>query len=206
MYSVKKISHSKNVTALGFLSTQLKNVLLVGMLVLSPCVASAQKTSEDDYAASNKKEEKREQKVPFKDRLVYGGNIGGYFGTRSFLQLNPMVGYKTTSWWLNGVGLNYIYASGGGIKQNVYGASVWSRAYIYKSLMLHTEFEMLSLNYTAQNGARFTAQVPVWFVGAGYQTRSNGIGLGFMILYDLIQDPNSPYSTPVFRVGGLIGF
>jgi len=25
-------------------------------------------------------------------------------------------------------------------------------------------------------------------------------------MYDLIQDPNSPYSNPIFRVGGLFGF
>ncbi len=185
----------------------MKRAIFILLLTITSLISFGQKTTEDDYATSSKKgDTKTEKKVPLKDRLVFGGNVGGYFGNRSYFQLNPMVGYKMNSWWVNGVGLNYIYASGGGIKQNVYGASVWSRAYVFKSLMLHTEFEMLKLNYSAQNGSTFHATVPVWLIGAGYQTRSQGIGLGFMILYDLIQDPYSPYSSPVFRIGGLIGF
>jgi hypothetical protein len=166
-----------------------------------------QKTEEDDYASTDKKSATDKKiKTPFRERLVYGGNLGGYFGTVSFVQINPMVGYKTTDWWVNGIGLNYIYSAGGGVRQSVFGASVWSRAYIYQSFLLHTEFEQLRRTATDQFGGSYAANVPVWLVGAGYQERAGGLGLSFMVLYDLIQDPDSPYSSPIFRIGGIIGF
>jgi hypothetical protein len=164
---------------------------------------SAQKTQEEDYA--NGKTKKPKPTVPFREKLVFGGNLGGYFGARSYVQLNPMVGYKTTDWWVNGVGFNYIYASNGSVRQNVYGPSIWTRAYIRHTFILHSELEYLKVNAKSPFG-EFHADVPVWLVGAGIQTSGSGIGISAMVLYDVIQDKNSPYSTPIIRIGGLIGF
>jgi|GEM_PF-386201 hypothetical protein len=166
----------------------------------------AQKT-EDDYATDKSNSTKQEKpKPPFRDRLVFGGNLGGYFGNQTFVQINPMVGYKTTDWWINGVGVNYMYVSSRNYSQSVYGASVWSRAYAFKSIFAQTEFEMLKLTARNPLNETFRANVPVWFVGGGYQSTGQGFGLSIMMLYDVIQDPNSPYNTPVFRIGGLFGF
>lgn len=185
---------------------KMARIFLLLALLGSSAFCIAQKTEEDEYATDASKKKEPKKVVPFKDRLVYGGNFGGYFGTFSYFQINPMVGYKTTNWWVNGVGVNYIYSGGRGINQSIYGASLWSRAYVYKSLMLHSEFEMLSLDAKNSYGQRFHDTVPVWLVGGGFQNNSGGIGLSVLFLYDLIQDPNSPYSSPVFRIGGLIGF
>jgi hypothetical protein len=180
--------------------------LIIALLLLSGAVGHAQKTTEEDYASGEKAKEKVEAKPPFRERLVFGGNLGGYFGSSAYLQINPMVGYKTNDWWVNGVGLNYIFASSGGARQNVIGASVWSRAHIFKSLILQTQFEGLKLNGINRYGELYTANVPVWLVGGGFRSRAGNGGLSALILYDLIQDPNSPYSMPVFQIGGLIGF
>lgn len=184
----------------------LKKILLTSLLALVSIVSIAQRTTEEEYVESEKKKDSSERKTPFKDRLVFGGNLGGSFGSVSYFQVNPMVGYKTTDWWVNGVGLNYIYAGSRGYTQNIYGASVWSRAYVVENVMLHTEYEYLTMNLRAPNGESFSANAPVWLVGAGYQSNGNGFGLSFMLLYDLIQDPNSPYSNPIIRVGGMFGF
>lgn len=184
----------------------LKKILLTSLLALVSIVSLAQRTTEEEYVESEKKKDSSERKTPFKDRLVFGGNLGGSFGSVSYFQVNPMVGYKTTDWWVNGVGLNYIYAGSRGYTQNIYGASVWSRAYVLENVMLHTEYEYLTMNLRAPNGESYSANAPVWLVGAGYQSNGNGFGLSFMLLYDLIQDPNSPYSNPIIRVGGMFGF
>ncbi len=180
-------------------------LLLITILLCGANTAFAQRTEEDEYVESEKKEE-TQTKIPFKKRLVFGGNLGGSFGTYSYFQINPMVGYKTTDWWVNGIGVNYIYSGSRGYSQHVYGASVWSRAYIYKSIMLHTEYEYLTMNLRTPYGETFSANAPVWLVGGGYQNTAGGIGFGVLILFDLIQHYNSPYANPIIRIGGMIGF
>ncbi len=189
-----------------FFRKSMIKICLLALISSISIITIGQKT-EDDYASGKSKTDaKAKTKVPFKERLVFGGNLGGYFGNPTFVQINPMVGYKTTKWWVNGVGVNYMYLSSGNYSRSIYGASVWSRAYAFQSLFVQTEFEMLSLKAKNPSNEEFHANVPVWFVGAGYQSTGGGLGLSVMILYDVIQDENSPYSTPVFRIGGLFGF
>jgi hypothetical protein len=183
-----------------------KGLWLLLLICCLPLAHAAQQTSEDEYVSKDKKEdtEKKETK-PFKDRLVFGGNLGGAFGTYSYFQVNPMVGYKLTDWWVSGIGFNYIYSGSRGYSQNIYGPSVWSRAYVFESIVLHTELEYLTMNFQSPRGDSYTNNAPVWLVGAGYQSTGQ-VRFGFLVLFDLLQDPRSPYSNPIFRVGGLIGF
>ncbi|MBL0314727.1 MAG: hypothetical protein IPP69_02745 [Flavobacteriales bacterium] len=181
---------------------QKKIAFVVSVLfLLLPVWGFSQKTDED-YATAPSQTKPKPKKEPFKDRLVYGGNIGGYLGNVTFVQLNPMVGYRVKDWLVPGIGLNYLYASSQGYSQNVYGASTWLRVYPFEQFFAHTELEYLNVNYKNSSGQSLKVDVPVWLVGAGYQEN----GFGVMVLFDLIGDPYSPYSTPVFRIGGLIGF
>ncbi len=184
-----------------------KLLLSILFLCFMSLTVFSQKTTEEEYVENNEKQanEQKERKA-FKDRLVFGGNLGGAFGTFSYFQINPMLGYKVTDWWVNGIGFNYIYSGSRGYTQNIYGPSVWSRAYVYQGIMIHTEFEYLTLNLRAPNGDSYNANAPVWLVGGGYQSTGNGVGFGLLVLFDLLQDPNSPYINPIFRVGGMIGF
>lgn len=181
-------------------------ILFLSLTTIHNCFS--QRTSEEEYVEfeEDERQEKENSKTPFKDKLVFGGNLGGSFGTFSYFQINPMIGYKTTDWWVNGIGLNYIYSGSRGYTQNIYGASVWSRAYVFKSAIIHTEYEHLQMRLRAPNGQSFSADAPVWLVGLGYQNTSGGVGFSFMLLYDLIQNPNSPYINPIIRVGGMLGF
>ncbi len=187
-----------------FLTMRLPAFIIL-LLILNTTHSYAQKTTEEDYATSAAKKENTQPEIPFRDRLVFGGNFGGAFGTTTFFQLNPMIGYRTNEWWVNGVGLNYFYVSQGGNSQSNYGASLWSRAYIVKTIIAHTEFEMIRREASDRYGNMTSVNVPVWLVGAGYSSGGR-IGFSAMVMYDLIQDPNSPYSNPIFRVGGLFGF
>jgi hypothetical protein len=182
-----------------------KGIWLLLLLCSLPLVHVAQ-TNEDDYVSDkDKKEEPTKEKKPFKDRLVFGGNLGGAFGTYSYFQANPMVGYKLNDWWVSGIGFNYIYSGSRGYSQHIYGPSVWSRAYVFESIVLHTELEYLTMNFQTPRGDQYNNNAPVWLVGAGYQS-SGQVRFGIMVLFDLLQDPHSPYTNPIFRVGGLIGF
>lgn len=185
----------------------MKTPLLISLFLLFGATSVfSQRTAEDEYVESQKKSETQNTKKPFKDRLVFGGNLGGSFGTYSYFQINPMVGYKVTDWWVNGIGFNYIYSGSRGYSQNTYGPSVWSRAYIYKSIMLHSEFEYLTMNFRNPYGEKFNGNAPVWLAGGGYQNTAGGFRFGILVLFDLIQNYNSPYANPIIRVGGMIGF
>lgn len=190
-----------------YLWNMYRGILLTAFILCTCTYVFAQKTESDDYVTNTPKTPPKEVKPPFRDRLVFGGNLGGAFGTNSYFQINPMVGYKTTSWWVNGVGLNYIYASSAGIRQNIIGGSIWSRAYLFKNFILHTEYEQMQRSLSDNFGNRLQVNVPVWFVGGGYQNNvGGGIGISALVLFDVINDPNSPYISPVVRIGGLWGF
>lgn len=189
-----------------FLFLNMRNSFLTFLLIiLWTSAMTAQKTSEEDYATPSPKNTPVKSSTPLREKLVFGGNMGGYFGNPTYLQLNPMVGYRATPWWINGVGVNYTYIGSGGYRENMYGGSVWTRAYIAQRLIAHSELELLRREARNQFGNAAAVNVPVWLVGAGY---SSGGRMGFsaMIMYDLIQDPNSPYSNPIIRIGGLFGF
>jgi len=183
-----------------YLSMTIRKLTTLTFLLLLGGYALSQKTTDEEYAPPQKTEDKKKDKGEFKDRLTYGGNLGGYFGVNSFVQVNPMIGYKMNDWWVNGIGVNYMYFSQGPNNASIYGASVWSRAYIARQFFIHTELENLNLpRFNNFDSGR--ENVPVWLIGAGIQ--SNGFGI--MVLYDIIGDPRSPYSTPVFRIGGMFG-
>ena len=194
------------VTTQAMLFLTMRIILYIVLLLASvlPSV-HAQKTSEEDYASPTQKKETPDNIIPLRDRLVFGGSLGGYFGNPTYLMANPMIGYRTKPWWVNGVGFSITYISSNGYSENIYGASLWSRAYIKNTIIAHSEFEMLRLEEPDQFGNQASVNVPVWLVGAGYNSGGR-IRLSAMLLYDLIQDPNSPYSNPIIRVGGLFGF
>jgi hypothetical protein len=183
-----------------------RHLLFIICLLCSSLGGHSQKTSEDDYASGTEKKSSTAAKTRWQDNLVFGGNLGGSFGNPSYFQLNPMVGYRTTPWWINGIGLNYTYFSTNAYRENIYGASIWTRATVFKTLFAHSEFEILKRSAFDGFGNTAEATVPVWLVGAGYNSGGSRLGLSAMIMYDLIQDPNSPYNQPMIRIGGLFGF
>lgn len=179
--------------------------ILVLFFSLSLCV-HGQTTPEEDYAGESVKKPTIPIKTRWQDKLVFGGNLGGSFGNPTYFQLNPMVGYRTTPWLINGVGVNYTYFATNAYRENIYGLSAWTRATVFKTLFAHTEFELLKRSAYDAFGNTAEAIVPVWLVGAGYNSGGGRLGLSAMIMYDLIQDPNSPYNQPMIRIGGLFGF
>ena len=179
----------------------MKKILSLACIFLLMCSAASAQIDEHGPVAKEKKSERgRADRPPFKDRLVYGGNVGAFFGAATFVNLNPMVGYKIADPWVAGVGLNYLYYNTPGFNGSLFGKSVWTRLYFLDQFFAHSEFE--SIRY-GQTGIEQLNQrnVNVALVGLGYQSNYFGIA----VLYDLIQDPYSPYSSPIIRIGGMLG-
>ncbi len=145
------------------------------------------------------------------------------FGTRTYIEVAPMVGYHINNRLAVGLGPHYIYQSMKavppypGYTTHAYGLKGFARFSIitnaeeflpirlFSDLFAHVEYEGLSLEkqhyippYTEEG--RFIYQG--FLVGGGFSQR---IGMYssvyFMVLWDLNESTYSPYSNPVFRIG-----
>ncbi len=152
-------------------------------------------------------------KPAFKDRLVFGGDFSLAFGNNTLVGISPQVGYKITDKWIAGVGLNYYYFSfnsPGYVKYStsMYGGNYFTRYHILDQLFVHTEFQGINVEYYESPFSNELTRgwVPIWYVGGGFYARiGSNAYLGATILIDLIEDHRSPWSNPVFRVGGMLG-
>jgi hypothetical protein len=157
----------------------------------------------------------------FKDKLYYGGNLSfNILNSFLFMEYSPILGYKVTENFSAGVGGKFMFLRDMRNRFNwtIYGGSVFSRYKIFPTLFAHAEYELLSaydLNYLSTTyGQR--APASMFFVGGGYANGGGGIGIVAMLLYDVINHPNSPYQNSyllgfngppvILRVGFTVGF
>lgn len=171
------------------------------------------------------KSQTEDDKQDFSDRLVFGGGLGLQFGTITFIDVSPVIGYKITKRLESGIGITYKYykyndfyknlTTGEKIdlKSNMFGGSIYSRYYILENLFAHAEFERLRYNFEDiyESGGQIIREdrhdyINSLFVGGGLRQRifANG-SLFIMALWNLTEEPNTPYNNPVIRMGVLVG-
>ena len=148
----------------------------------------------------------------WKDRMIYGGNIGGSLGNvSSFFMIQPMVGYKITDKFQAGLCPLYIYSSrtyqltpGKNFTQsvNAFGPGVFGRYLINDNIFAHVEYLGLSYKiYDELSGLDVSKFSNSAFVGGGYMP--GGTGVYIVVLYDLLYDSKTSfYSNPLdIRIG-----
>jgi hypothetical protein len=151
-------------------------------------------------------------------KWVFGGGFGMGFSTYgSSIQLAPTIGYRATPKLETGLRLLYNFYS---VKQfdvrlnsHSYGGGPYVNYAIYRGLFAHAEYELLSFegffinNANQQIDKLDRVNISSVFVGGGYRQyfSTNAYGV-FMVLYNLNESINSPYSNPVFRIGFGFGF
>ena len=162
------------------------------------------KTSQDNSAKVN--------------RWYYGGNIGfSFWNDYFFLSVAPMVGYKITPQFSVGGKIAYAYSSDSSVdptfNTSSYGGSVFSRYRIIPQFYVHAEFAYISYenvylrplgNYTTERN-----WVPFLLLGGGFsQLISPNVWAYAEILFDVINDENSPYKAgdPFLSFGVGVGF
>ncbi|MCB0793951.1 MAG: hypothetical protein KDB88_04370 [Flavobacteriales bacterium] len=155
----------------------------------------------------------------FKDRVWFGGGLGLSFGTVTSISVEPLVGYKITEngKWSAGLGANYWYYRDNrytpSFESSTYGGKLFSRYRIIDALFAHVEYNMMNFEFRriADSGSQevFRDWVPFLLVGGGYSARISGRSyLVASVLWDVLQDENSPYRSgePWFSVGVGVGF
>jgi hypothetical protein len=148
--------------------------------------------------------EKKDKKFDI-DKLVYGGNVGiSFSGGGSYILAQPMVGYKIYPKTILGSGFTYIYQSitFNNVKYSTsaYGPILFARQNLFGQIFGHFEYQ--PINYERTSSVTLKSE-RIWsnqlFVGGGL----GGNGIQVYVLYNLLYDNNSFYSTSPWyiRVG-----
>jgi outer membrane protein assembly factor BamA len=151
------------------------------------------------------------------DRIFFGGDITFNISNQvTAIGASPLVGYRITDKWSAGLGVTYLYYSidygiFGQYNTSIYGGNVFTRVLITEQLFLQTEFHVINTDAAQYNPVTDAVEtirrnVPMWYVGGGYRVALGGNAYAALsVLYDVIDDPYSPYSNPNIRAGFVFG-
>lgn len=152
-------------------------------------------------------QDKDQDERSFKERLRFGGDIVANFGTITALGGSPWVGYEVSPKYVPGIGLTYIYLSANGTESHQTGLRNFHRFNVTNEFFLHGEAEYLwfRVNDRTEIGDRVIS-VPTILLGGGYRQPLGGNSFMMVsVLFDVLQDPNSPYIGPIIRGGVSLG-
>lgn len=144
-------------------------------------------------------------------RFFSGGNVGFSFGSETYIDVEPIIGYKITDHLQEGVGFKYIYYKNNYYNYNtsVIGGMQFTRLYLFKNIFAEEEGEYnvfkAPIGYDVNNQLVYSKTgFPALFFGGGiYQPISGNAGFTMMALYEVLQDPNSYYTSPLSIRGGI---
>jgi hypothetical protein len=147
-------------------------------------------------------------KPKFKDRLFFGGNIGLSFGSLTFINLAPTIGYKITDRFGMGVGPVYSYYNDRRFvnykyETHIYGGRTFAQYQVLESVMLYSELEMINIEVPNLLFTKLIRQnIPSLFVGGAYtQSMGNNSAVMLMLLYNVLESDYQIYENPLIRVG-----
>ena len=154
-----------------------------------------------------------QKKSDFKSHLFFGGGFGLQFGSVTLIELSPLVGYKVTP--KLGIGLSPTYKyysyknayySSSRLENNVYGGSIFARYMIFENIFAHAEYESLFYNIKVPGYPIDMRQYNSFLVGGGYRQQiSANAAMNLMVLWNLNDTPDSPYTNPIIRIGVTVG-
>jgi len=146
-------------------------------------------------------------------KVYYGGGLNLTFGSITEVGISPLVGYKVTPQFSVGSQLTYQYfkydRSNYDYSATNYGASLFSRYRFVPQVYGHIEFSMMNYEFQDYYGGSNREWVPFLFVGGGFsQPISNNTWVNAQLLFDVIQDENSPFEDwePFYSIGIGVGF
>jgi hypothetical protein len=151
-------------------------------------------------------------KQPQPKKVYYGGEVGFSFGSFFRVRVAPMVGYRFTPKASLGFKVAYEYIKDKRYSETLtshnYGGSVFARFRPQPRVYLHAEYCYASYEYRTPLSTSEREWVPFLFLGAGFvQPLGNGSSVYAQVLFDVLQNSNSPYDNwePFFTVGIGVG-
>lgn len=135
-----------------------------------------------------------------KSRLQLGGDLGLSFGSQAgMVVVSPLVGYMITKRFSAGVGPSFEhywqkYPTGDDLKLTLLGGRVYTRYQLFDFLFAHAEYGIVNYkaSYAGISDNAWVSRLPL---GGGISQRIAGnTYANFMLLYDVLYNPDSPYN------------
>lgn len=150
-------------------------------------------------------------------KWYYGGTVGFNFWQDYFyLSVNPIIGYNVSPKFSVGGKLLYSYYNYDepDFSSHNYGASIFARFRPIYQIYLHSEFayesyEIPVYNFQTREYDSERNWVPFLLLGGGFvQMVGPNAAVYVEVLFDVLQDENSPYEDwdPIISIGGGVGF
>lgn len=169
-------------------------------------------------------DEEEKPRPTFKENLFTGGSVSLAFYNNTFIiGASPVFGYSVTNWADLGLVGNYQYTSyrdvnvfDDRVRQTQYGGGAFVKLYPVRFLFAQAQYEYNCIRQKyipPGSGISSTANFggKSFLVGGGYTTGRYGRGgdpfYYLAILFDIGDDPNSPYTDaygrtiPIIRAG-----
>ncbi len=168
------------------------------------------------------KEEQQVEKGFRKDKVFVGGNFGAAFGSYTLINLAPQAGYRFNKTLAAGVGMNLLYIGqkqyyrgelDNKTRQGIVGLNLFGRVYPISNFMIQVQpeanyiFGSQTYYATSYNPSQYKSNlnseiVPSVLAGGGLVMPSDAGEFIISVMYDVLQNRNSPYGTrPVLNVG-----
>lgn len=184
----------------------LKKAIIVVFSLLVSSYGYSQ-VSEDDYAIDDSTATQRDRSNDDGfdwDKITVGGGLAVNFGSITYIDVSPTVGYYLTDNILAAVGGTYIYFSDGVYSTNVYGGRLFGEGFLNEvPILAHAELEVLNF---FEGSLRERINVVNILVGGGLkQTLGDRSYLSLLVLWNINESEHSLYPNPIFRAGIVIG-
>ncbi|MCL2413755.1 MAG: hypothetical protein FWC94_00675 [Bacteroidales bacterium] len=198
----------------------MKKLLLLSTLISVSLLLNAQTRSgsiSDVQRDQNRRNQaQNEQQSGFqRENLRFGGNFGLRFGTITFIDVSPAVGYQFTNRFLAGVGVTYNYYRDRRFDppftMSVIGGTTFAQFAVIQIPSMHfflrAEYSLLNqeVDFFGQYQRRDWVHYPM--VGGGILLpfgRSSGVSI--QLMWDLIEKDNSIFPmNPIIRMGFMFG-
>jgi len=147
------------------------------------------------------------------DKVYYGGYANFSFGKYTVIGIEPLIAYKLLPKLSVGAKVSYEYVKDKRYsttqETSNYGASIFSRLRVGRKLYGHVEYSGMNYKLYDSEGDSKRRWIPFLYVGGGFsQPITKNTSINAEILWDVLQDDNSPYKTvePIISVGIGVGF
>lgn len=142
----------------------------------------------------------------FSEKVFFGGNLSfNIYNGWILSEVSPFVGYKIKPKVSSGIGFKYMYIGStvDDLSYSYYGGNLFGRYSINNNFLIHSEYEILNVYELRQlpfpNGERALASI--FQLGGAYSSYiGSKASVQILLLYDLINDVNSPY-RPYYLFG-----
>lgn len=133
-------------------------------------------------------------------RWQLGGDVGLSFGNQAgFVIVSPLVGYRVSDRFTAGSGPSFEhywqrFSANDQFKLTTLGGRTFARYQLFDFLFTHGEYALVNIKttYAGQSINQWVSRLPL---GGGISQRLGGNSYAtFMVLYDVLYNPDSPYN------------